>query len=249
MTSSEKRATLIFVLVVGVAAALTWLLWPSAGDRTARPGPGSLAAGGNEGAERLSFLNMDSRSRLSQALREALARRLGPGAIEKRTLLDLELPEKGLLAALFPPIGALNRRLNNPPGERVEHDTVRLTYRHARSSGTPFEFVRLIFSAESGAPLYFHIRSKTQGADFLGAITKKYGQPVTKPWPDGRGTSRLWERDGDYLVVSETRSRNDTALYDFAFTFTGHLKALLETERAKRQLRMKAIEQKGQSAF
>jgi hypothetical protein len=248
MTSSEKRATLIFVLVVGVAAALTWLLWPSAGDRAARPGPESLAAGGDEGAGRFSFLNMDSRSHLSQALREALAKRLGPEAIEKRTPLDLGLPEKGLLAALFPPIGVLNRRLNNPPGERVEHDTVQLTYRHARNAGPPFEFVRLIFSG-SGAPLFFHIRSKTQGADFLDAIMKKYGQPVTKPWPDGRGTSHLWERDGDYLVVSETRSRNGTALYDFAFTFTGHLEALLETELARRQQRMKAIEQKGQSAF
>ncbi|MCU0592215.1 MAG: hypothetical protein MUC57_12180, partial [Desulfobacterales bacterium] len=112
------------------------------------------------GPESFTFLDVGRNSRFSDALRKELAQKLGNDAIEQRGIIDLECNFNGFLAAHLPDLEALNRRLNHPPGERVEHDQIKLMYRYARQKNAPFDTVEMIFDARDGTPLVFRIRFK-----------------------------------------------------------------------------------------
>ena len=101
------------------------------------------------------FFDLNAGSRFTDALRSGLKEKLGADAYETKTVIDLELHDRGFLGANFPDLDALNRQLNYLPRERVEHDTVQLTYRYAQHQNTPFEFVRIMFSGASGVPLLY----------------------------------------------------------------------------------------------
>ncbi|MFH0728527.1 MAG: hypothetical protein V2B19_19585 [Pseudomonadota bacterium] len=196
-----------------------------------------------------SFFDLNAGSRFSTALRSVLNEKLGADAYETRTVIDLELHEKGFLAENFPGLDALNRQLNYLPGERVEHDTVQLTYRYARHENTPFEFVRIMFSGDSDAPLFIKIQAKQEGVGVLDSIRVKYGPPATRQWVDGNGKSHFWEKQGDLLIISETKNRIGTPQYHFGFYFVNNIKALLEKEQAARLQHRKGLEKTGQTAF
>jgi len=245
-----KNRLVQFVAALGVCIiAILLFLWLSADHRQKTPGetPVSFSV---SAPESFTFFDLTAGSRFTDALRSDLRERLGADAYETRTIIDLELHDKGFMAANFPDLDALNRQLNYLPRERVEHDTVQLTYRYARNQNTPFEFVRIMLSGASGAPLYIKIQAKQEGGGVLDAIKEKYGPPsLTRNWADANGKSHFWEKYGDILIISETRNRSGVPQYYFGFYFVNNIKALLEKEQAVRLQRRKDLEKSGQTAF
>jgi hypothetical protein len=228
--------------------AVILFLWISSDSyrKSAAPPAGSDVVAGPES---FTFFDLTARSPFSDTLRSTLKEKLGPDAYETRTVIDLELHEKGFLAENFPDLDALNRRLNYLPGERVEHNTVQLTYRYARHENTPFEFVRILFAGPAGPPLFIKIQAKREGAGVLESIRAKYGPPGTRQWADGSGKSYFWEQKGDLLIISETKNRIGVPTYAFGFYFINNIKALLEKEQAARLQRREDTEKTGQTAF
>jgi hypothetical protein len=237
----------VAALAVCVIAIIVYL-WLSSGHHSKAAGTVSENLSVSA-PESFTFFDLNAGSRFSDTLRSVLKEKLGPDAYETKTIIDLELHEKGFLAANFPDLDALNRQLNYLPGERVEHDTVQLTYRYARLENTPFEFVRIMFSGATGAPLFIKIQAKQEGAGVLDSIRGKYGPPATRQWADGNGKSHFWEKHGDILIISETKNRIGNPQYYFGFYFVNHIKALLEKEQAARLQRRKDLEKTGQTAF
>jgi len=120
---------------------------------TPRPGP-----------ESFTFFDIGRNSMFSDRIRVGLTDRLGNDAIERRSIVDLEINYKGFLRDHLPELDALNRQLNHPPGERVEHDVIRLMYRYARTRNSPFDYVELVFDGQSHRPLVFLMRFKVDEA-------------------------------------------------------------------------------------
>jgi hypothetical protein len=245
-----KNRWVQFVAALAVCVGVILLfLWLSADHRRKTSGetPVSFSV---SAPESFTFFDLTAGSRFTDALRSDLKEKLGADAYETRTIIDLELHDKGFLAANFPDLDDLNRQLNYLPRERVEHDTVQLTYRYARKQNTPFEFVRIMFSGASGAPLYIKIQAKQEGGGVLDAIREKYGPPTaTRQWADGNGKSHFWEKHGDILIISETQSRGGVPQYYFGFYFVNNIMALLDKEQATRLQRRKDLEKSGQTAF
>jgi hypothetical protein len=244
----NRLVQFVAALAVGVMAIVLFL-WLSADHhrKTSGAPPASVSV---STPESFTFFDLTAGSRFTDALRSDLREKLGADAFETRTIIDLELHDKGFLEAYFPDLDTLNRQLNYLPRERVEHDTVQLTYRYARNQNTPFEFVRIMFSGATGTPLYIKIQAKQEGGGVLDSIREKYGPPsMTRNWADGNGKSHFWEKHGDILIISETQSRGGVPQYYFGFYFVNNIKALLEKEQAVRLQRQKELEKSGQTAF
>jgi hypothetical protein len=107
----------------------------------------------NPAPESFTFFELGSNSVLSKAVRKNLAARLGRDAIEHRSVLDLEINYPGFLKAHFPHLDQLNQKLNSPPRERIEHNTIKLMYRYAQNKNVPFDYVELIFSNYTQTPM------------------------------------------------------------------------------------------------
>jgi hypothetical protein len=244
-----KNRWLHFGAVLAVCLiAVVFYLWRSSEHHQKAPGsvPESFSV---STPESFTFFDLNAGSRFSDGLRNVLKKKLGADAYETKTIVDLELHDKGFLAANFPDLDALNRQLNYLPGERVEHDTVQLTYRYARHENTPFEFVRIMFWGATGAPLFIKIQAKQEGAGVLDSIRRKYGPSTIRQWADGSGKTHFWQKHGDVLIISETRNRIGNPQYYFGFYFVNNIKALLEKEQAARLQRRKDLEKTGQTAF
>jgi hypothetical protein len=248
MSLFKNRLFQFSVALAVCIIAIILFLWLSAGipRKVSVTSPGSAPV---SIPESFSFFDLNAGSRFSDTLRSTLKEKLGPDAYETKTIIDLELHEKGFLGANFPDLDALNRQFNYLPGERVEHDSIQLTYRYARHENIPFEFVRIMFSGAAGTPLYIKIQAKQEGAGVLESIRGKYGPPTTRQWANGNGKSHFWEKHGDMLIISETRSRSGAPQYYFGFYFVNNIKALLEKEQTTRLQRRKDLEKTGQTAF
>lgn len=235
-----QRALAGFVLVV---FSFTLISCKDSGDHRTTVGDQPPSSEG------FTFFDLGARSAFSDQIREALKDNLGPDTYETRTTIDLELHDTGFLATHFPDLDALNHQLNYLPGERVEHDTIQLTYRYARRKNAPFDFVRLIFSGNARTPLFFKIRAKNEGAQVLETIRGKYGPADHRVWADGNGQSHYWKQNGDMLVISETRTRIGTPQYLFGFYFINNIKAMIQEEETRRLQRREAREKTGRTAF
>jgi hypothetical protein len=154
------------------------------------------------GSESFTFFDIGRSSRFSESLRKELGEKLGNDALERRGIIDLECNYKGFLAAHLPELEALNQRLNHPPGERVEHDQIKLMYRYARQKNSPFDYVELVFDASDGAPLVFRIRFKADETGLVDALRAKHGPPQVVPWEIENGRSLIWRKEQDVLVAS-----------------------------------------------
>jgi hypothetical protein len=213
---------------------------------------GCSGDGGSETApaavdpEGFSFMGLGADSRYDKGVRRRLEADLGSDAIATRTTIDLSLHYIGFLKAFFPSLDALNRRLNDAAGARVEHDTVRLMYRYPPR---PFRYVELVFSGDSGKPLYFKITTYKEGSAIIDTFAEKYGEPERDEWQAKGGVSLSWRNDNDVLVASQTVDRFGDPQYQIMIVFVDNLERLLESEA--RQLREEAEQRRrsGQSAF
>lgn len=235
-------------LAVRPAAALALILLLLAIGCSADHEPDSAGPSAAAG-EGFTFFELGAHSRYSEAIRRRLRDQLGNEAITQRSIVDLETNAPGFLSVHLPEIDALNRRLNDPPGERVDHDVVKLMYRYARQRNVPFDHVELIFSGFSQLPILFHIRFKADEAGTVEALRRRHGEPRVVDWGTGAGQSLVWRHEADLLVVSRVPDRLGEIGHRITFYFTANIEQMLRAEQEQREQRAIERRKTGKTAF
>lgn len=201
------------------------------------------------GSESFTFFELGENTIFSKDVREKLKDKLGSDAIERWNTMDLAINYNGFLKTYFPELFELNKKLNSPAGERVEHDTIQLTYRHARKKKAPFEYVKLIFSNYNKKPLLFYIKSKKEGSDIIETIAKKFGQAKTINWDKEAGRSLYWEKNKSILIISISNDRFGNPEYYTTIYYVPNLEKLVIREQNKIKQREEEIKKRGKTAF
>lgn len=202
-----------------------------------------------EGPETFTFFDLGRNSVLTESVREALQDKLGNDAIEHRSLIDLEINYKGFIHTYLPEIDRINRRLNDPPGERVDHATVKLMYRYARKKDVPFGYIELLFCGSNRLPLIFEIRFREDKLNTVQTLEQKYGSPQIIDWGSGSGETRIWREQRDVMLVSMIPDQFGEPRYVVRIYFVENLEKLLEIEQKEKEARLKEQVQSGRPAF
>jgi hypothetical protein len=210
-----------------LAAMILLLAACSGGEDPVPPAP--------PGPESFTFFGIGRNSRFSDSLRKDLQQKLGNDAVERRSIIDLESNYKGFLAAHLPELEALNLRLNHPPGERVDHEVIKLMYRYARQSKAPFDHVELVFDGHFRSPLIFRIRFKADETGMMAALRDKHGPPQTIAWDRENGQSLIWRKEGDVLMVSLVPDAFGGVNHQISIYFTDNLNRWLEYKQTLKQ--------------
>jgi len=192
--------------------------------------------------ETFTFFDLGRNSEFSPKIRASLA-------IENRSVLDLETNYRGFLQTHLPEVDRLNRRLNHLPGERVEHDLVKLMYRYARKKNAPFDYIELVFAEPSRKPILFRIRFKTDDAGTVEALKTKYGPPEVIGWEHENGQSLVWRKGPDVLMVSRVPDRFGVPGHHIAIYFTDNLEEMLAAEQRGRAPKTGDGKAAGKTAF
>jgi hypothetical protein len=187
--------------------------------------------------ESFTFFELGKTTKLTEGVRDDLSNKLGSDAIAGRNILDLEINYSGFLKEYFPQLEALNQKLNSPPGERVEHNTVKLMYRYAQKKNVPFNLVELVFSDYTKTPLLFKISFKVDEANTVETLRQKYGPPQVIDWKQENGQSTFWKKNGDFLIVSNIPDQFGNIEYQIVIYYADNLKQLIETERKEKEQR------------
>lgn len=245
----NKRTTSpIHRLAPGIIAILAGCLIPfflscgDGGDRTdgATPRPKG---------ESFTFFDIGRNSLYSERIRDDLAARLGNDAIEHRSIIDLATNTRELLRDHLPELEALNRQLNYPPGERIDHDVIRLMYRYARKKNAPFDYVELVFDGQSLRPLIFRMRFKVDEAGMVESLRTKYGPPDIIAEAAENTRSLVWRRERDALVVSLIPDQFGEPIHHITLYFTENLEGLVASEQAAKERKANERARSGKSAF
>ena len=199
--------------------------------------------------ETFTFFEVGRTTILNNHLRRDLKGVLGDVAIESRNIIDLDVNYRGFLKEHFPDIDTVNRQLNSPIGERVDHNTVKLMYRYARKKNVPFDYIEFIFSQYSKTPILINIRFKVDEADTVTNLKNKYGPPNTITWDQSRAKALYWRKDGDLLMVSLIPDQIGIPRYRISIYFTTNLKNLVATEQEADQKRQQPRKESGKTAF
>lgn len=199
--------------------------------------------------ESFTFFDLGINSRLNKDIRRELGNKLGPDAIEHRSILDLEFNYNGFLKKHFPALDELNRKLNFPPRERVEHNTIKLMYRYALKKNVPFDYVELVFSNFTMAPLLFRINFRVDDAGIVKTLETKYGQPQLINWQEENGQSMYWTQNEDFLIVSLVPDQFGNPTYQIVIYFVKHLEQLVALEQKERKENSLERTQSGKTAF
>ena len=199
--------------------------------------------------ESFTFFEMGKTTRLTNGVRSDLRDKLGRDAIERRSIVNLEINQKGFLNSHFPEIDRLNQELNFPAGERVEHNTVKLMYRYARKKDVPFGLVELLFSDYTSYPLLFKINFKIDEANTIETLQEKYGRPEVIKWGNQNGQSQYWKKSGDLLIVSRIPDRFGNIDHQIVIYFLDNIEQLINTEKNEREAREQERVKTGKTAF
>jgi hypothetical protein len=224
---------------------LTLLMFPSCGEKK-EPAKDPRAQAQSDS---FTFFDLGKNSRLSKSIRNDLRQRLGRDAIEGRGIIDLEINYYGFLDQYFSSLNELNRQLNSPPGERIEHNIVKLMYRYARKENLPFDYVELLFSNYSQLPLLFRINFKKDEANIVQTLKSKYGDPRLIDWKNKGGQSTYWDKNNDILIVSLVPDQFGNPEYQISIFFVENIKALLKTESAEKERQESRRAKSGKTAF
>ncbi len=199
--------------------------------------------------ESFTFFDLGVNTRLSKEIIQNLDDRLGSHSLEERGIIDFSIQPTGALKNYFSALHRLNRQLNSPVGERIEHDIRRYMYRYAARRGMPFNFIELVFSGRSGLPLYFRIASIKGETGFLDTFHQKYGPPVVIKWPRVETEFLSWAKAGDRLIVSVGTDRYGAPEYHITIVFTRNLDRLLALEKSGRKKMQGKEVDSGNTAF
>ncbi|MFZ0481770.1 MAG: hypothetical protein WAL93_00125, partial [Desulfobacterales bacterium] len=102
----------------------------------------------------------------------------------------------------FADLDELNKKLNSPLGERVEHNTVKLVYRYMRNKNVSFEYVELVYSEYTQRPVLIKIHLKKDAVNTIETLKKKYGAPESIKWGGKTSKSLYWKKSNDVLILS-----------------------------------------------
>jgi len=232
--------SLRMVLIIAVAPVVI-----SCGDNHESPNNSSIS----ENTESFTLFGLGRTTRLTNGVRGDLKDTLGRDAIERRSILDLEINYRGFLAEYFPQLDDLNRKLNSPLGERVEHNTVKLMYRYAQEKNVPFNLVELIFSDYTKTPVIFKINFKVDESNTVATLQEKYGPPQVIDWGEDNGKSLFWKKNGDFLIASRIPDRFGNIEHQIVIYFVGSLEQLIETELKEKEERELQRAKTGKKAF
>lgn len=199
--------------------------------------------------ESFTFFSLGRNTKLTEAVRDDLEEKLGRDAIERRSTLNLEINFNGFLKKYFPDIDRMNQKINYPPRERVEHNTVKLMYRYAQKKNVPFEFVELIFSAYTETPIVFRINFIKDEAGIIKTLEQKYGPPEIIDWQEENGQSMFWKQNDDFLIVSRVPDQFGNPEYKLVIYYMDNLENLIETERKEKEQKERQEAKKGKAAF
>ena len=199
--------------------------------------------------ESFTFFDLGINARLNREVRQELGHKLGRDAIEHRSIMDLEINYKGFLNNYFPGLNELNQRLNFPPGERVEHNTVKLMYRYASKKNVPFDYVELVFSNYTKIPLVFKINFQDDEAGIIKTLESRYGQPLVVNWKEENGKSMVWMKNADFLIASQVPDQFGHPKYQIVIYFVKNLEQLIATEKNTQKEKTRERNQSGETAF
>ena len=200
-------------------------------------------------SDSFTFFDLGKNSKLSKSIRSDLRQRLGRDAIEGRGIIDLEINYYGFLEQYFSSLNELNRELNSPAGERIEHNIVKLMFRYARKENLPFDYVEFLFSNYSQLPLLFRINFQKDEANIVQTLKSKYGDPRLIDWKNKGGHSMYWDKDNDILIVSLVPDQFGNPEYQIRIFFVENIKALLATESAEKEKQKSRRARSGKKAF
>lgn len=201
------------------------------------------------GPESFTFFDIGRNSRFSDPIRKDLGRKLGNDAIERRSIIDLENNYLGFLAVHLPELEALNRRLNHPPGERIDHDVIKLMYRYARQQNVPFDYIEMVFDGQARTPLFFRIRFKVDETGLIDALQAKHGPPQDIAWEKENGRSLIWRKERDVLMASMVPDDFGVIVHHITLYFTENLSRWVEFEQALKEGKSREKSPAGKIAF
>jgi hypothetical protein len=199
--------------------------------------------------ESFTFFELGTNTKLTEDIRKDLGKKLGNDAIERRSILDLNTNYAGFIKKYLPKIDELNRKLNFPPGERVEHNTVKLMYRYAQRENAPFDYVALVFSEYTKTPLLFKINFQIDETGIVETLKTKYGLPQVIDWKEENGKSMVWRKNMDLLLVSEVPDQFGNHGYQIIIYFVQNLEQLIEIETNELKKREQQRAKSGERAF
>ena len=200
-------------------------------------------------AESFTFFGLGKTTKLDNGVMDDMNDKLGRHAVERRSILDLAINYPGFLRKYFPHLEALNRQLNSPPGERVEHNTTKLMYRYAQKKDVPFNLVELVFSDYTKTPVLFKINYKVDESNTVETLQEKYGQPEVIDWKEKSGNSVYWRKSGDLLIVSRIPDRFGNIRHQIVIYYVDNLKHLIDTEKKEKEKLEQQRAKTGKKAF
>jgi hypothetical protein len=206
-------------------------------------------APGTANLESFTFFELGTNTKLTDNIRKDLGEKLGRDAIERRSILDLNTNYAGFIKKYLPNINELNRKINFPPGERVEHNTVKLMYRYAQRKNTPFDYVELVFSEYTKTPLLIKINFQIDETGIVETLKTKYGPPQVIDWKEENGKSMVWSKNMDLLLVSEVPDQFGRHGYQIVIYFVQNLNRLIEIEKDELKKREQQRAKSAERAF
>jgi hypothetical protein len=240
-TKLQKKTVIIHLIFSLLAISILH----SCGDN---PEPGEIATATDK-PDSFTFFELGTNTRLSERIRKDLGNKLGRDAIERRSILNLDTNYAGFIKKYLPKIDQLNRKINYPPGERVEHDTVKLMYRYSQRKNAPFDYVELVFSEHAKTPLLIKVNFRKDDTGIVETLKTKYGPPQIIEWKQENGKSMVWRKNTDVLLVSLVPDQLGQHEYQIVIYFVQNLNQLIEHEKMERIRKEKQRSESGKTAF
>jgi hypothetical protein len=202
-----------------------------------------------EHSDSFTFFDIGKNTIISGKVRESLNNTLGDDAIERRNILDLEINYKGFLKEYFADLDKLNKKLNSPIGERVEHNTVKLMYRYMQNKNVSFDYVELVYSEYTQRPVLIKIHFKKDGLNTIETLKQKYGPPESINWGGETSKSLYWEKNNDLLILSFVPDQFGNPKCQIIIYFKNALEKLLKDEQKEKEKTRQERTKSGKTAF
>jgi hypothetical protein len=202
-----------------------------------------------EHSDSFTFFDIGKNTIISGNVRERLNKTLGDDAIERRNVLDLEINYKGFLKEYFTDLDKLNKKLNSPLGERVEHNTVKLMYRYMQNKNVSFDYVEVVYSEYTRRPVLIKIHFKKDGLNTIETLKQKYGAPESINWGGETSKSLYWKKSNDLLILSFVPDQFGKPKCQIIIYFKNALEKLLKDEQEEKEKTRREQTKSGKTAF
>jgi hypothetical protein len=195
------------------------------------------------------FFGVGSNTEINRNLRDELKNTLGSDAIETRTTINLEILYPGFIQEYFPHIHRLNRKLNENVRQRIEHNTIKITFRYIPDKIKSFNYVELLFSNYSRNPLYSKIRAKNDGIEILELLKTRYGDPEKIDWGTPEQWSFFWKNHGDILIFSNKPDKFGNPEYFIMTYYVSNIEDFIEKEQQEKKIQEEEAKKKLKNIF